>query len=210
LSPPNLTTPPPSTLCLQAEDDPAFKNDLAHVLVWFSDDLTNQQRLVTAFTLAKNLSKFQMEFLVHCLQQQDSDNGSPVNGSSRSNQSILSSPIRRPEGSLGVSNSWRGVPAPEPIRTIASWGEKGRQTREPSVGSSPEAVPPNSALFHADLAGWLRFHRLHKYLSVFQSLPDWRKALELDDIDLEGIGIAAVGARRKFLRLFELIRAETS
>jgi hypothetical protein len=56
-----------------------------------------------------------------------------------------------------------------------------------------------------DIPAWLRSLRLHKYTACFDGLP-WQELVNLDDSALEDRGIAALGARRRLLRMFEHVR----
>ncbi|KAI8800740.1 hypothetical protein BJ742DRAFT_685814, partial [Cladochytrium replicatum] len=58
-----------------------------------------------------------------------------------------------------------------------------------------------------DIPGWLRSLRLHKYTPVFESM-DWRTMIKLTDEELNTKGVQALGARRKMLKVFELVRKE--
>ncbi|PJF19137.1 hypothetical protein PSACC_01051 [Paramicrosporidium saccamoebae] len=193
--------PIPSPLALPTDDDPVFRNDLAHVLVWFSDDLASQQRLVAAYTLAKTLPRWQIEFLLKLLAQDVDADG---------HASHLASPIASDSepNLLSSSGSWRRVADPEPTRSVARTWNPERDSERISPTSSSDTIPVSSHLFHTDLSAWLRLHRLHKYQAVFQRIMDRKKLLAMDEDGLEAIGVAALGARRKFIRLFELIRTE--
>jgi hypothetical protein len=56
-----------------------------------------------------------------------------------------------------------------------------------------------------DTANWLRSLRLHKYTSNFEK-SNWREMVAMDDAALEAQGVAALGARRKLLKVFENVR----
>lgn len=177
------------------EDDPAFKNDVAHVLVWFSEDLTPQQRLATVYTLARNLSKWQMQYLQKFLAQE------------------LQRGPDAPSALRLAADSWEApVVTPDPVRTAPAfqpknWPEDFEQGVPLSARGTDDLGPVNSALFFSDLSGWFRLHRLHKYYQIFQKLAsDRQRILSMTEADLESHGVSALGARRKFLRLFEAIR----
>ncbi|KAI0224070.1 Flap-structured DNA-binding and RNA-binding protein, partial [Massospora cicadina] len=63
--------------------------------------------------------------------------------------------------------------------------------------------PPN----RLDVPAWLRSLRLHKYTAVFEGMG-WRDIIQLTDAELVNMGISALGARRKMLKQFELIKLE--
>jgi hypothetical protein len=56
-----------------------------------------------------------------------------------------------------------------------------------------------------DVAGWLRTLRLHKYTPNFERMT-WKDMVLMDEAALEAQGVAALGARRKMLKTFEVVR----
>lgn len=78
-------------------------------------------------------------------------------------------------------------------------------------GKIPTAIDWSLLL---DIPAWLRSLRLHKYTHIF--LPSethvhpwtWQEMVQLSDDDLVDLGVAALGARRKMMRVFEMIREE--
>ncbi|ODQ52215.1 hypothetical protein SAICODRAFT_42865, partial [Saitoella complicata NRRL Y-17804] len=48
---------------------------------------------------------------------------------------------------------------------------------------------------------WLALVRLHKYTALFADMK-WEDMIMLGEDELEGMGVSALGARRKFVRLF--------
>ncbi|KAF7321494.1 SAM domain-containing protein [Mycena kentingensis (nom. inval.)] len=56
-----------------------------------------------------------------------------------------------------------------------------------------------------DVPAWLRSLRLHKYTASFEGMT-WENMVELDDAMLEKKGVAALGARRRLLKTFDLVR----
>ncbi|KAG6849687.1 hypothetical protein H0H93_006305 [Arthromyces matolae] len=79
-----------------------------------------------------------------------------------------------------------------------------------SVGSRGDGGTPKAeddvdpALLH-DIPAWLRSLRLHKYTPNFENCK-WQDMVLMDDAALEAKGVAALGARRKMLKTFELVR----
>lgn len=59
----------------------------------------------------------------------------------------------------------------------------------------------------SDVPGWLRSLRLHKYTPNFEGIT-WREMVVMDEAKLEAMGVAALGARRKLLKTFEVVRAK--
>ncbi|KAI9260932.1 hypothetical protein EDC94DRAFT_131949 [Helicostylum pulchrum] len=57
-----------------------------------------------------------------------------------------------------------------------------------------------------DVPAWLRSLRLHKYNGIFCDVK-WQSIIVMSDADLVAKGVAALGARRKMLKVFENIRA---
>ena len=58
-----------------------------------------------------------------------------------------------------------------------------------------------------DLPAWLRSLRLHKYTPNFEGMT-WRQMVVMNEQQLEDKGVAALGARRKMLKTFELVRTK--
>ncbi|KAI8986174.1 hypothetical protein BD414DRAFT_487899 [Trametes punicea] len=56
-----------------------------------------------------------------------------------------------------------------------------------------------------DVPAWLRSLRLHKYTPNFEGMS-WRDMVVMDEAALEAKGVAALGARRKMLKTFEVVR----
>lgn len=71
-----------------------------------------------------------------------------------------------------------------------------------AVKKDEEEVDP--ALLN-DIPAWLRSLRLHKYTPNFESAK-WQDMVLMDEAALEAKGVAALGARRKMLKTFELVR----
>ncbi|ORZ25653.1 hypothetical protein BCR42DRAFT_400618 [Absidia repens] len=56
-----------------------------------------------------------------------------------------------------------------------------------------------------DIPLWLKSLRLHKYTHIFQSMT-WQTMVKLSDDDLKAKGVAALGARRKLLKVFDQVK----
>ena len=56
-----------------------------------------------------------------------------------------------------------------------------------------------------DIPAWLRSLRLHKYTPNFEGMH-WRDIVIMDEDALEAKGVAALGARRKMIKTFEVVR----
>ncbi|KAK4047978.1 Flap-structured DNA-binding and RNA-binding protein [Microbotryomycetes sp. JL201] len=73
-------------------------------------------------------------------------------------------------------------------------------------GANPDE-PLDMALLE-DVPAWLRSLRLHKYTPNFEK-STWQDMIKLDDAALDQIGVSALGARRKLLKVFETVRIKT-
>jgi len=73
----------------------------------------------------------------------------------------------------------------------------GRTEKKDEEGVDPKLLE--------DIPGWLRSLRLHKYTPNFEGMS-WRDMVTLDEAQLEAKGVAALGARRKMLKTFEVVR----
>jgi len=58
-----------------------------------------------------------------------------------------------------------------------------------------------------DIPTWLRSLRLHKYTPIFESMS-WKEMVILNDDELTQKGVAALGARRKLLKVFAMVQEE--
>ncbi|KAF9918185.1 hypothetical protein FBU30_000322 [Linnemannia zychae] len=90
---------------------------------------------------------------------------------------------------------------------ISSIGMNGHHNR--GGAASKEKKQPEGVDFELlqDTPAWLRSLRLHKYNSIFEGMQ-WRDIVNLSDGDLINKGVAALGARRKMLKVFEQVRKE--
>ena len=89
----------------------------------------------------------------------------------------------------------------------------GRQQKQDTKGKIPDEV--DFSLLN-DIPAWFRSLRLHKYTHLFwpdpshpESTPrEWsyKEIIQLTDEELEKMGVGALGARRKMLRMFELVK----
>ena len=105
----------------------------------------------------------------------------------------------------------------------AGWGGPGRSGgRSPGLsansksGSSPSATGNNKGsakkdeedfdpVVLNDLATWLCSLRSHKYTPNFEGMS-WKEMVLMDEQALEAQGVAALGARRKRPKTFEIVR----
>lgn len=221
----SLTASPfynPSISAIISDEDPAFRNDLARILVWFLEDLTGQQRLSAVFTLAKELPKWQLEVLSKFLDQEaysrevEKAEGFNINDPPSSwNTLACPVPIRYPIPSRDTPSLSNSVPSmlneTSPSDQSTPTTDALGQVPHPSV-NGVENIPVNAKLYYSDFHAWLKYHRLHKYADKFPPhlIRDRIFIAELTDARLEELGVSALGARRKFNRLFQLIRESPS
>ncbi|KXN82827.1 Protein VTS1 [Leucoagaricus sp. SymC.cos] len=104
------------------------------------------------------------------------------------------------------NNSRRGPPSSRSPGTRSATslgpGTGGSNVTGGSVKGSEEDFDP--AILN-DIPAWLRSLRLHKYTPNFEGMR-WQDVVLLDEQQLENIGVAALGARRKMLKTFEIVR----
>ncbi|OMJ27671.1 Protein VTS1 [Smittium culicis] len=58
-----------------------------------------------------------------------------------------------------------------------------------------------------DVPAWMKSLRLHKYITCFEGM-DYKQIVDLDDASLTNLGVLALGARRKMLKVFEAVKLE--
>ncbi|KAL0061798.1 Flap-structured DNA-binding and RNA-binding protein [Marasmius tenuissimus] len=103
-------------------------------------------------------------------------------------------------GMQGNMGNMAGRRAPS-VRS-AGGGGGGNKINSGATPKAEDDVDP--ALLH-DIPGWLRSLRLHKYTPNFEGMK-WQDMVVMDEAQLEAKGVAALGARRKMLKTFELVR----
>ncbi|KAJ7505760.1 hypothetical protein B0H11DRAFT_358403 [Mycena galericulata] len=74
-----------------------------------------------------------------------------------------------------------------------------------SAGGTPKGEEDVDPALLTDIPAWLRSLRLHKYTPNFEGMR-WQDMVVMDEAALEGKGVAALGARRKMLKTFEIVR----
>ena len=101
---------------------------------------------------------------------------------------------------LNMNNNRRGPPSGRSpgLKSASSVGSR-------TDGGTPKAEDDvDPALLH-DIPAWLRSLRLHKYTPNFEGAK-WQDMVMMDEAALEAKGVAALGARRKMLKTFEVVR----
>ncbi|KAH7096741.1 hypothetical protein BKA62DRAFT_662549 [Auriculariales sp. MPI-PUGE-AT-0066] len=123
-----------------------------------------------------------------------------------------------PEAMLAAQMGWNA--AASQLGGMGARGGPGSMRAGPSsnAGGSSRGVPTGAdkkdpteedvdpALLN-DVAAWLRSLRLHKYTPNFEGC-NWKDMVMMDEAALEARGVAALGARRKMLKTFEVVRAK--
>lgn len=74
---------------------------------------------------------------------------------------------------------------------------------------SPKPVEPIDFKLLNDISGWFRSMRLHKYTPLFEAMK-WQEIIQMSDEQLTEKGVAALGARRKMIKVFEQVKIEAS
>lgn len=81
---------------------------------------------------------------------------------------------------------------------------RGGATNQKSGGAKKDEEDVDPRVLE-DIPAWLRSLRLHKYTPNFEGM-NWREMVLMDEAALEAKGVAALGARRKMLKTFEIVR----
>ncbi|KAF5360842.1 hypothetical protein D9756_004965 [Leucocoprinus leucothites] len=87
------------------------------------------------------------------------------------------------------------------LRSVSSAGTGGGGGN----GNTPKGEEDVDPALLNDIPAWLRSLRLHKYTPNFEGMK-WQDMVTMDEPQLEAKGVAALGARRKMLKTFEVVR----
>ncbi|KAF5382505.1 hypothetical protein D9615_003061 [Tricholomella constricta] len=112
----------------------------------------------------------------------------------------------QPGGWLGMQpvsaglNNRRGPPSGRSpgLKSASSTGSR-------VDGGTPKGEEDVDPALLNDIPAWLRSLRLHKYTPNFEGAK-WQDMVLMDEAALEAKGVAALGARRKMLKTFELVK----
>ncbi|KAI5966474.1 VTS1 [Candida pseudojiufengensis] len=74
-----------------------------------------------------------------------------------------------------------------------------------NVNSSSMPLEVSSLEYLNNIPSWLKLLRLHKYTDFLKDIY-WKDLIELNNEELEEKGVAALGARRKLLKAFEMVK----
>lgn len=106
--------------------------------------------------------------------------GTPGKQQQRKSPTQSKSPTQNPNGNAGNTN---GTPA--------------------SSSMNPKTLTDPTLL--ANIPAWLKSLRLHKYSEALGGKP-WFELIYMDDEMLEKVGVSALGARRKLLKAFAVVK----
>ncbi|KAJ7904814.1 hypothetical protein B0H13DRAFT_2024702 [Mycena leptocephala] len=107
--------------------------------------------------------------------------------------------------SAGVGRMMMGRPPTSARTPKSAVSSSSRGGDSAGVGGTPKGEEDVDPALLNDIPGWLRSLRLHKYTPNFEGMR-WQDMVIMDEAALEGKGVAALGARRKMLKTFELVR----
>lgn len=138
------------------------------------------------------------------LYQQQQGFGAPNRGQGMRSGGIFGGSGLSP-GSMGA-NAGRRSPGMTTSR-LPSSARTNVSSTSTQGGAQKEANEDDVADINiiSDVPTWLRHLRLHKYTPNFEG-SNWREMVLMDDAALEAKGVAALGARRKMLKTFEIVR----
>lgn len=130
------------------------------------------------------------------------------------NQTVANMAGAMQSGMGGRQNNQRsgfagGVLSPGAMPNSAGGRRSPRSVQSPGARSGVSAAGAEEEVADIsilnDVPAWLRHLRLHKYTPNFEG-SRWQDMVLMDDKALEEKGVAALGARRKMLKTFELVR----
>jgi len=104
----------------------------------------------------------------------------------------------------GLQNGGGGGQRAPPSRSGGRSPGVGNNKGTAGSGAKKDEDDFDPAVLH-DVPGWLRTLRLHKYTPNFEGMT-WKDMVVMDEAALEAQGVAALGARRKMLKTFEIVR----
>ncbi|KAK9760442.1 Flap-structured DNA-binding and RNA-binding protein [Basidiobolus ranarum] len=111
-------------------------------------------------------------------------------------------------GSAGLDDGYHGGEKRDHHRNGAHQGDsRNGQPRGNNANKNKGAEVVDLEILK-DIPAWLRSLRLHKYTTIFEGMV-WQDIIQLSDEELTNKGVAALGARRKMLKVFEAVKKET-
>jgi hypothetical protein len=103
---------------------------------------------------------------------------------------------------IGMNNGLRGGPCRSGGHSPSLSANS--KSGSSSAGNSSAKKDFDPAVLN-DVAGWLRTLRLHKYTPNFKGIS-WKEMAVMGDQVLEVQGVAALDARKKMLKTFEVVK----
>ncbi|KAJ2708855.1 Flap-structured DNA-binding and RNA-binding protein, partial [Coemansia spiralis] len=111
--------------------------------------------------------------------------------------------VGHPSGMGTATAAPMPMPPPQPSRTLYGHSEPSTTPPGGDAGLKGQSEVVDLSLIR-DIPAWLRSLRLHKYTECFIGM-DWTSVVSLSDEQLQAKGVAALGARRKMLKVFEAV-----
>ena len=108
-------------------------------------------------------------------------------------------------GQPGLGAFGMGLGNQNQMRGNRGMGNRGGNTKSPGPRGEKKDEEEVDPKLLEDIPAWLRSLRLHKYTPNFEGMH-WRDIVVMDEPQLEAKGVAALGARRKMLKTFEVVR----
>jgi len=107
-------------------------------------------------------------------------------------------------GQAGLGGFGMGMHQQSPSSARSGLRSARSPGKSPSVRDKKDEEDVDPKLLD-DVPAWLRSLRLHKYTPNFEGVH-WQDMVAMDEAALEAKGVAALGARRKMLKTFEVVR----
>lgn len=108
-------------------------------------------------------------------------------------------------GGGGMSGRRPGGGGPPSGRSPGLRSASSAATSIGASGNTPKGEEDVDPALLNDIPAWLRSLRLHKYTPNFEGMH-WQDMVIMDEPQLEAKGVAALGARRKMMKTFEVVR----
>ncbi|KAF8638082.1 hypothetical protein AX16_010714 [Volvariella volvacea WC 439] len=123
-------------------------------------------------------------------------------GNKKSNVAPKNGPNATTKGAAKSSTNWRSRGTTPTSATSSLYQAKSPTVDESSGVKREDDFNPKVL---EDIPRWLKSLRLHKYTSCFDGLK-WQEMVLLDEEALEKRGVAALGARRRMVKTFGVVR----
>ncbi|THV06712.1 hypothetical protein K435DRAFT_452198 [Dendrothele bispora CBS 962.96] len=134
----------------------------------------------------------------HGGQRRSSNNNQSNNTAGSKNNSTWRSPGARYPGSA-LRNG------PKSAGPKSAGAKSSGLNSATSTGGTPKTEDDVDPELLKDIPAWLKSLRLHKYTACFEGMT-WQEIVVMDEPALEAKGVAALGARRRLTRTFEVVK----